>query len=243
MNENRNEDFIEKIKYRAARSLKVEEVHLNGKFYQETISYLKNQKYIKYTEINKVLKNNFISNYPFGYIIKDLKNNIVGFMGTIFSKRIFDNKEYIYCNIHTWIVDEIHRINSFLLLTPLIKKKITLTAFTPVNSLIGLLKKFQFEKIEIKYKIVCFFNFFILQKKNFYFIEKENSIIREKLNKNEMKIYENYYNLPYEKFIITDKNDSSKYIFIIASKAKKKGINVLNFFYVSNNSEFKKKLE
>ena len=162
MSKNNKDDFVEKIKDRAKRTLTIEEVHLNGKYYEETISYLKEQKYIKFTEIEKVLKNNFISDYPFGYIIKDLKNNIVGFMGTIFSKRISDNKEYIYCNIHSWIVDESYRINSFLLLTPLLKKQITLTAFTPINSLTGLLKKFDFEQIKIKYTIVCFSHLFEL---------------------------------------------------------------------------------
>ena len=240
MKENKSKGFIEKIKHRANRSLKIEEVYLGNKFYSETINYLRKQKYLEFSKIDRILKNSFISDYPFGYVITDHGNNIVGFMGTIFSKRIFNNIEYIYCNIHSWIVDETYRINSFLLLTPLIGLKITLTAFTPVRSLIGLLKKFEFKKIRMKYKVVCFFNFFVSQKKNNYIIEKKNSIIREKLNENDLKIYENYYKLPYEKFIIMDKVDTSKYIFIVASKVKKKRINILNLFYISNNSEFKK---
>ena len=38
--------------------------------------------------IDRILKNSFFSDYPFGYVITDHGNNIVGFMGTIFSKRI-----------------------------------------------------------------------------------------------------------------------------------------------------------
>ena len=240
MNENKGRYFVDKIKNRAGRSLKIEEVYLDSKLYSETIDYLQKQKYLKFSKINKILENNFIPDYPLGYVMKDKKNHIVGFMGTIFSKRIFASKEYTYCNIHTWIVEAAYRINSFLLITPLLDQRITLTAFSPVKSLVGLLEKFEFVKIKIKYKIVCFFSFFILQKKSNYIIEKEGSIIKKKLNQNDLTIYENYYKLPYEKFIIIDKNDISKYIFVVASRVTKRGINILNLFYISNNIEFKK---
>ena len=79
---------------------------------------------------------------------RDIRNlAIVGFMGTIFSMRTIENKEHIYCNIHTWIVDKSFRINSFLLLTKLMKKNIILTAFTPIKTLVGLFEKFGFEKV------------------------------------------------------------------------------------------------
>ena len=239
MSKSKDKDFFEKAKNRAERFLKIEKVYLNSKFYSLTINYLQNQKYLKFTSIDKLLKNSFISDYPLGYVMINEKNNIVGFMGTIYSRRNFNNKEYIYCNIHSWVVDVSYRINSFLLLMPLINQKITLTAFTPVNSLVGLLEKFNFKKIKMKYKIVCSFSFFIL-KNNDYIIEKDSDIIKKKINQADLKIYENYYKLPYEKFIITNKIDNSKYIFVIALKVKKKGLNVLNLFYISDNEEFKK---
>ena len=90
----------------------------------------------------------------------------------------------------------------------------------------------QFQEID---KII----FFIL-KNNDYIIEKDSDIIKKKINQADLKIYENYDKLPYEKFIITNKIDSSKYIFVIASRAKKKGLNFLNLFYISNHEEFKK---
>ena len=40
MIESENRDFIKKIKKRASRSLKIEEIYLNGKSYSETIKYL-----------------------------------------------------------------------------------------------------------------------------------------------------------------------------------------------------------
>ena len=47
MIKSRNKDFIEKIKSRAERSLKIEAVHLNSKFYSEANNYLQKQKYLK----------------------------------------------------------------------------------------------------------------------------------------------------------------------------------------------------
>ena len=60
------------------------------------------------------------------------------------------------------------------------------------------------------------------------------------LNQTDLKIYNSYYQLPYEKFMIVNKIDSSKNIFIISSIIKKKVTNILNFFYISSTSEFKK---
>ena len=65
MNKNINKDFFEKIQQRAERSLVVEEVNFNTQLYKEVIIYLKKQRYIKFLEINKILANNFISDYPF----------------------------------------------------------------------------------------------------------------------------------------------------------------------------------
>ena len=74
---------IQKIKERASKNLSIHEVYLNTDLEIETIEYLKKQKYLEFSKIETVLKNNFISSYPFGYIMKNKKNNIVGFMGTI----------------------------------------------------------------------------------------------------------------------------------------------------------------
>jgi hypothetical protein len=238
MRESKTNKLISQIQDRAMRSLIVKEVCFNTELYHESLNYLKNQKYIKFSKIQKILNNNFISNLPIGYVIIDKTKKIVGFMGTIFSKKIINGSEYNYCNIHSWIVDEQHRINSFFLLAPLFKKDITLTAFTPVRSLVGLLEKLEFKKMQISYKLVFSLKNIFSKKKKFTFIKNKSEILNI-LNKDEIKIYENYRKLPYEKFIILDYFNKSNYIFIIASKIKKKGLETLSFFYVSNISLFR----
>ena len=160
--------IIQKIKERALKYLSIHEVYLDTDLELETIEYLKRQKYLEFTKIESILKNNFIRSYPFGYIMKNKKNSIVGFMGTIFSIRALGYKERVFCNIHTWIVDETFRLNSFLLLTKLIEKKFTLTAFTPVKTLVGLLEKFGFVKVRMNYRVIFLFNFLNFFKKKSY---------------------------------------------------------------------------
>ena len=236
----KNSNFIEKIKNRSPKDLKVDEVYLNTDLNDESIKYLKKQNYLKFSKIEKILQNNFISNHPIGYVIKNQNNDIVGFMGTIFSYKEADNEKKTFCNIHTWIVDDKHRIYSYLLLIPLIEKKVVLTAFTPVKTLVGLLEKFGFKKIKMQYRIIFLLNLFNFINKNDFTIEKNSSAIKKILNEHDLKIYENYINIPCEKFTILNKRDNSKYIFVVASKVKKKMFQVLNLFYVSDNNEMKK---
>jgi hypothetical protein len=236
----KNNNFIEKIKDRVVKNLKVAEVYPNTLLNTETIKYLKKQNYLDFSKIEIILQNHFVTNYPIGYVIKNENNDIIGFMGTIFSIKHLDNKDQVFCNIHTWIVNKEHRLNSYLLLVPLIEKKIVLTAFTPVKTLVGLLEKFGFEKIKMKYRLIFLFNFFTLINKDDFIIETNSHAIKKILDKHDLQIYENYIDIPCEKFTIINKNDTSKYIFIIGSKVKKKMFTVLNLFYVSNRKEMKK---
>jgi len=236
----REKSTIQKIEERASKNLSVHEVYLNTDLELEAIEYLKKQKYLEFSKIEIILKNNFIPSYPFGYIMKNKKNDIVGFMGTIFSIRAIGYKEKVYCNIHTWIVDAEFRLNSFLLLTELVKKNFTLTAFTPVKTLVGLLEKFGFIKTKIHYRVIFvsyLLNFF---KKKTYKIEKNSSIIEKLLSEKDLTIFKNYIHFPCEKFVITDSKSPQKYIFIIATKVLKKKFKTLNIFYVSDNLKLKK---
>ena len=67
MSKSKDKDFFEKAKNRAERFLKIEKVYLNSKFYSLTINYLQNQKYLKFTSIDKLLKNSFISDYTLSF--------------------------------------------------------------------------------------------------------------------------------------------------------------------------------
>ena len=82
---------LEKIINRTPKKYSISKVFFNTKLETQTHEYLKDQNYLNYKEINKILKIKFDETYPFGYILKN-ENEIVGFLGTMFSQRIINKK-------------------------------------------------------------------------------------------------------------------------------------------------------
>ena len=234
-------DQIKKIQNNKwTKKYSIDEVFFNGQLKTQTTDYLKNQDYLDYKKIKQVLKINFNKVYPIGYVLK-VENKIVGFVGTLFSERKINKKDYIYCNIHTWIVNESHRLSSHLLFFPLIKKKCIITVLTPLKRLCSLFQKIGFSVRTMKYRVIFSINFFNFFQENSLQIEKKTIEIKKKLNKHDWKIYQDHSDLSFIKFIVFNKNEKSNFSFIISRKVKKnKFFYVLNILYVSNKSFFKK---
>ena len=91
--------------------LKSVPVFFNTSLATRATKYLKTQTYLDYTTIEIFLKNNFNNKFPFGYVIINQSDEIVGFLGTMFSNRIQNETKFLYCNLHTWVVDKNYRIN------------------------------------------------------------------------------------------------------------------------------------
>jgi hypothetical protein len=227
---------LKKIIKKASNNLSIEEIKITSNNFNKLKEYLNNQVFLDSERISLLFQFNQNTNYPIGFIIKNLENKIVGFMGTLFYEKFINKKKFIFCNIHSWIVNKRFRLNSFFLITPLLKEKLNLTAYTPVKSLEGLLEKFGFNKTMLNYKIVININLIRFVKKDFSIITEEN-IVLNYLNNDEIVEFKKHSNKIFNKFIILNKNNN-KYVFIIARKIKKKFINLFNFFYISNKNEF-----
>ena len=165
-------------------------------------------------------------------------NAVVGFVGTWFSERKIKGYENIFCNIHSWIVQQEYRLYSFYLISLLNKKNINLTALTPVESLKGLLLKLGFEKKEIFYKLILNVKFFAFYKKN-YEITNDKKDIEKQLDKINLDIYNFYSNKVYKNFLIKNMKEE-KNVFVIGCFLRKKGLKIFNFFYVSDRDYFRK---
>jgi len=231
------EENLKKIIKKASKNLLIDEIKINSDNFNKLKEYLYNQEFLDGKQVSLLFQFNQNNNYPIGFIIKNLEKNIVGFMGTLFYEKLINNKKFIFCNIHSWIVNKNYRLNSFFLITPLLKEKLNLTAFTPVKSLKGLLEKFGLNKSILNYKIVINISLFRFNKKKFIIETKENIILNH-LNNNEIVEFKKYSDKIFNKFIILNKNNN-KHILIVAKKIKKKFINLFNFFYISNVSEFR----
>ena len=227
---------LKKIIKKASNNLSIEEIKITSNNFNKLKEYLNNQVFLDSERISLLFQFNQNINYPIGFIIKNLENKIVGFMGTLFYEKFINKKKFIFCNIHSWIVNKRFRLNSFFLITPLLKERLNLTAYTPVKSLEGLLEKFGFNKTILNYKIVININLIRFVKKDFSIITEEN-IVLNYLNNDEIVEFKKHSNKIFNKFIILNKNNN-KYVFIIARKIKKKFINLFNFFYISNKNEF-----
>ena len=229
---------LEKLKKRSSDKYSVSEVKFDSNLETETNNYLKNQNYLDHESISKIIKIKFNISYPYGYILK-FEKKIIGFLGTIFSDRIINNKNFTYCYLHTWIVDKSHRLNSHLLLLPILEKKVCIMTFTPVKSLIGLYQKFDFDKIQMNYNINFISSFYKIFSKNYLEINLETKNIKNKLKKDDLKILEDHNNPEFIKFFVFDKKNPSNYSLVIASIVKKKFFNVLNILFVSDKYFFK----
>ena len=229
--------ILEKIIKKVSSNLRVEEIKYNNSDFQRLKKYLNNQKFLDEKKINFLLKINSNLHNPIGIVIKNLKDEIVGFMGTLFYEKVINEKKLLFCNIHSWIVDKKHRLSSFFLIIPLLRKNYNLTAYTPIKSLEGLLEKFGLNKKILNFKIVININFTRMFIKKNLFIQSEQSIVLDYLKDYEVSEFKKYSSNEFYKFIIINKINN-KYIFIIAKKIRKKLINLFNFFYISDKKEF-----
>ena len=229
---------ISDLDKRASKKLSIEEVFKYGKNYDSAINFLKKQIFLPYQNIENLISFQKNEKYPIGYMMLNRNNAVVGFVGTWFSERKIKDYASVFCNIHSWIVQQEYRLYSFYLISLLNKKNINLTAFTPVESLKGLLLKFGFGKKEIFYKIILNIKLFKSSKKN-YEIIKDKDDIEKRLDKINLDIYNFYSNKIYKNFLIKNTKEK-KDIFVVGCLLRKKGLKIFNFFYVSDKDYFRK---
>jgi hypothetical protein len=77
------------------------------------------------------------------------RDEVVGFLGTIFSKRRIGGREQLVCNTSSWIVKEPYRTASMLLLRPVLAlRDCTIVNLTPTQRSYEIFKKLGFKPLE-----------------------------------------------------------------------------------------------
>lgn len=220
MREKKNEHKIQNLEYRALKSYKIIKIFESEIHSEKVSNFLKKQKYISFETIIKILKSSKEKKLPIANIMLHKNSNqIVGFVGTLFSVKKINNTDYHYCNIHSWIVSKNHRLFSFFLISDLLKKEINLTAFTAVYTLKGLLNKLGFEKKIINEKFYLNLFPYSFKKKSLLILKdgNENNLINI-IFKHEQKIEE---------------------VSIIGNIIRKKGFKVFKLLFSDNQNLFK----
>jgi hypothetical protein len=80
---------------------------------------------------------------------------LVGFLGLIFSQRIIHQKTERFCNLTTWVVQPPYRGYSLSLMQPVTKlKNYTLTDFSSYKEVIQLSKRLGFAELDLRVKLL-----------------------------------------------------------------------------------------
>ena len=89
-----------------------------------------------------------------GFLLRD-GDRVGGFFGTIWSERVIEGKREVLCNLTSWITLPEYRNSSLLLFKAVVElPDCTITCHTPAGRIYPLFKRFGFEDLETKLRIL-----------------------------------------------------------------------------------------
>ena len=98
-------------------------------------------------------KDLFDTGEPPGFLLRD-GEKVVGFFGTVFSRRIINGKNVKFCNCHSWVVDDKYRSHGLKLLSRIHKlKACVITNFSASAGPYQIMKKLKWKEIDNAYSI------------------------------------------------------------------------------------------
>lgn len=118
------------------------------------------------------------------------EDEIVGYLGTVFSIQMVDGKEQLFCNLTSWIVREAWRSHSFMMLLPLVRNKdIVLTSFSSNDVTYAVYKKLGFKDGHFGRRIVYSWPSFYSGQ---YSLISDHSEIEQKISVQNRKIFDDH---------------------------------------------------
>ena len=241
---NLNQDYLEKLKRFVPKNLIIEEVTEDKK--ELVNEFLRSRKNLGFT-FNGLSphfgKNWDYNNNPYGNIMRDTKSNIiVGFIATIYSKRKIGDKNYLCCNLAHFYIEKKFRMFAYYFFLYLLERdKIIIYSHTPKDSIMNIYRKLNFEIQVMKYTVSLGFNlnsFFSKDFKRFKIIsDKEN--IKNLLDSNNKKIYEDHEKYNCIHFVIIDKKEILEPCYFVIKKKRKFQVQLIDILYISNLEEYK----
>ena len=230
------------ISQKWANIYQVREVFLRDNLYQKTLNYLKRQKHLDPNKIKELNKINYNKKFPVFNVLLH-KKVIVGFLGTIFSNKFSYKIKYINCNVHSWLVDNNHRIVATLLFEKIMEKNCTITVLSSLPRLHKIFEKMKFQKLIMYYNLIFIKKLDLLKKKNSFTLEQNNREIKKRLDKKNLQISNDHSNKNYVKFVFCKKNEKLSSFIIANIVYKKKYIKTINILYSTNKNFLKKNIQ
>ena len=232
-------ELIKKLEKRINDEISLKPIYQNDKNEILLKQFIYNQNYLKPKNILSIIKINFLRDRPIGYILYKDKSKIIGFLGTIYSKRKIQNQIKNQCYLHSWIVDSEYRSQAFRLLLPILEEKIFISTFSPIKSLEGLYKKLGFIEKNFHSKLIFVLPYKLLNQKKIS-ITENHSFFKDYISNELNQIYEDHSSIKNSKMFIYFNNDINDNIFVMAKKKYKNFfLPVLEIIYVSNLDKYK----
>jgi len=158
--------------------------------------------------------------FPYGYAIVH-GQNILGFVGTIFSERVIAGNKRVYCNLSSWVVDDGHKGARSLapaLLAPALKTKdVLLTSFTANENAQRSYEKIGFKRIDHQQialpTLTALFAGRMREARGVTFDPDE---IERYLNEKDGKILRDHQNLACTHLLVRDKT-TGRYCYVVGT--------------------------
>jgi len=172
-----------------------------------------------------------------GYMLVD-NEEVVGFLGTIFSTRKIHDREYRFCNLTSWIVKPEHRNKSLFLLFPLLKlAEYTFTNLSAQEHVAAIHRELGFTEIGSRAQILLPLCRFSFPRNNKYRIIFDHNKINNCLKGEEINIFNDHLKFKCSHILLESEND---YCYIVTSKLIKKMVPILYIHYIGNLNLFLK---
>jgi acetoacetyl-CoA synthetase len=183
--------------------------------------------------------------YPYGYVITE-GQEILAFVGTIFSERVIDGKHCVCCNMNTWYVLEEHRPRMLALkiLKPIISMQdVLITALSPADLTVTVLQRLGFKLLdEEQIAVPVLPGILPLFRANHPLCLFDDPAIAQYLGQKELRIFKDHASLACKHFLIRE-NGTNQYCYGIATTSRLRKLSALdaqwlNLCYLSNPDVF-----
>ncbi|MFE6162208.1 hypothetical protein ACFQ7F_25225 [Streptomyces sp. NPDC056486] len=154
----------------------------------------------------------------YGYVMED-DDEVVGFLGTLFTEREVDGELRKFCEIHSWYVKEAYRKESMKLFLPIMSlRKATLLNYTPTQAVYDISKKFGWQDLERK--LLLFLPVPTARSLGTgVLVEARKHAILPYLDDADRKIFFDHENVECRHFLIREKG-STDYAYVILKKLR-----------------------
>ncbi|MDD2901308.1 MAG: hypothetical protein PHU44_02610 [Syntrophales bacterium] len=167
----------------------------------------------------------------YGYLLA-ADGEIVGFLGTIFSRRKIRGQEYKFCNLSSWIVQPEHRRKSLFLLFPLLKlADYTFTNLTAQEHVAKIHRELGFTEMGSGAQIILPLGGFSWGRPHKPELIFDPERIKDHLQGDDIMIFNDHLAFKCSHILLEADHD---YCYLIASRLIKKRVPILYVHYISN---------